>query len=152
MEDFAEGITYLMYKYATDGTLSFEEAKKKLYDDAYVRTVGETLSKYCHIDRNDTNLLKKELVELLCETDPSAEKESISRAVRMWINGNMQFISRSNAIKIAFALKLNIKDAEELLWRLCGEGFHWRDTYGVQIIFHSKTSFAILLYRKGGFC
>ena len=121
------GMTNLMYQYATCGDLTLEEVKAKLYADAYIRTAGETLARYCLVDGNDPAALRKKVTALLLESNPTAKKDSIDRKVRTWVNHRVQFISRESALQLAFALKLPAGEAEEMLWRLCGEGFHWRD-------------------------
>ncbi len=121
------GMTKLMADYATDGNLTMAEAKSKLQADAYIRTANETLARYCGVADNDLMTLKKRVSGLLSDCDPSQNRDSIERNVRRWVNEKVQFISRENALKLAFALHLSVKDAEEMMWRLCGEGFHWRD-------------------------
>ncbi len=120
-------MTEIMFREATDGSLTLEEARRKLHADAYLRTAAETLAKYCGVKEDDPTLLRKTVTDLLLASDPSAKKDSVERKVRSWINDRIQLISRKSALQLAFALKLSVKDAEEMLWRLCGEGFHWRD-------------------------
>jgi len=121
------GMTKLMTDYATDGNLTIAEAKAKLQADAYIRTASETLARYCGIAGDDLTALKKRVSGLLFDSDPSQKRDSIDRNVRKWVNSKVQFISKENALKLVYALHLSAKDAEEMMWRLCGEGFHWRD-------------------------
>lgn len=120
-------MTELMFRDAVSGALTLEEARKKLHTDAYLRTAAETLAKYCGVPPEDSARLRKKVTELLLESDPAAKKDSVDRKVRTWINDRILFISRKSALQIAFALHLPVKDTEEMLWRLCGEGFHWRN-------------------------
>ena len=129
------GMTEMMHHYAKEGNLSFEEAKAKLYENAYIRTVNETLARYCGIDVKDESLLKARVTALLLESNPSANKESMEKKVRNWINKRMTSISRESALQLAFALHLKEKEAEEMMWRLCGEGFHWRDPEDIVWLF-----------------
>ncbi len=120
------GMTELLIEYVTSGNMTLEDAKAKLYDNAYIRTSAETLARFCEIDPKDTDLLRAKLVELLHISKPSANIESLQTTVRRWINENRN-VKKDSALQLAFASKLKIKDAEDLLRRLCGEGFHWRD-------------------------
>ncbi len=129
------GMTALMYKYAADGYLTLSEAKAKLHEDAYIRTAAETLSRYCGIGMNDTAALKKKVTELLLESDPTAVKESADRKVRTWLNKKVQFISRESALQIIFALRPGLTEASEMLRRLCGEEFHWRDPEDIILLY-----------------
>lgn len=121
------GMTELMFQYAAEGDLTMDEAKSKLHENAYIRTANETLAKYCGVAEDDPKMLKKKVSALLSESDPSQKKESNDKKVRTWVNNKVRYISRESAIQLAFALRLPVKDAEDMLWRLCGEGFHWRD-------------------------
>lgn len=127
VNDSTSGMTKLMRQYATGGNLTLPEARQKLQADAYIRTAYETLTQICKPEKNDPMLIKKRLVELLSHSDPSAKKESIDRKVRLWLNNKTQYISKESAIQVVFALHLQVQDAEEILWRLCGESFHWRN-------------------------
>lgn len=136
MNDFNQGgMTELMFQDATEGYLTLGEAKQKLHASAYLRTAAETLARYCGVDMSNPTLLRKTVVELLLESDPSAKKDSVDRKVRSWVNDRIPLISRKSALQLAFALGLSVKDAEEMLWRLCGEGFHWRDPEDIVWLF-----------------
>ncbi len=128
-------MTELMFRNATQGYLTLDEARKKLHADAYLRTASETLARYCRVDADNPALIRKTVVDLLLESDPSSKKDSVDRKVRSWVNEKIQFISRKSALQLAFALKLSVKDAEEMLWRLCGEGFHWRNPEDIVWLF-----------------
>ena len=127
MSENQHGMTELMYQYAASGSLTMAEAKKMLHENAYIRAANETLAKYCRVDPADLPALKKRVAALLLESDPSQNRDSVEKKVRTWVNNRVQFISRESALQLAFALHLPVKDTEEMLWRLCGEGFHWRD-------------------------
>ena len=127
MSENQHGMTELMYQYAASGSLTMAEAKKMLHENAYIRAANETLAKYCRVDPADLPPLKKRVAALLLESDPGQNPDSVEKKVRTWVNNRVQFISRESALQLAFALHLPVKDTEEMLWRLCGEGFHWRD-------------------------
>ncbi len=136
MNDYDQGgMTELMFRDATEGYLTLEEAKRKLHASAYLRTAAETLAKYCGVDPADPALLRKTVADLLAESDPGSKRDSVDRKVRSWINDKIPFISRKSALQLAFALKLPVKDAEEMLQRLCSEGFHWRDPEDIVWLF-----------------
>ena len=141
------GMTQLMYRYAADRELTLDEARAKLHADAYIRTVGETLAKYCHADANDPAALRKAAAALLLESDPSQKKDSVERKVRTWINSRAQLISRESAVQLAFALRLGIDDAEEMVCRLCGEGFHWRSPEDIICLFALEQGMSYTDYR-----
>ncbi|MBR0227576.1 MAG: hypothetical protein IJQ62_04425 [Clostridia bacterium] len=127
MDKDLTSMTQLMYDYATASHLTLKEAKVKLHADAYLRTAAETLARYCGVSISNPDVLRKKVTGLLCESDPSAKKDSVDRKVRNWINDGIQYISKDSALQLAFALHLPINDADEMLQRLCGERFHWRD-------------------------
>ena len=125
--DKQNSMTELMFRSATEGYLTLEEARKKLHESAYLRTAAETLSRYCGVDMADVGRLRATVTDLLTKSDPSAKKDSVDRKVRTWLNDQILYISKKSALQLAFALQLPVSEAEEMLWRLCGEGFHWRD-------------------------
>lgn len=129
------GMTQLMFQYARGGKLTIEEAKYKLHANAYIRTAGETLARYCGVSQDDPVQLKRRLTALLSESAPWQKRDSIDKKVRTWVNRDIQYIGRDSALQLAFALRLKTKDAEEMLWRLCGEGFHWRDPHDIVWLF-----------------
>lgn len=133
--DQPSGMTELMYRYATSADLTLKEAKARLHEGAYLRTAAETLARFCGVDGGDPALLKKRVAKLLEESDPSQKKDSIEKKVRNWVNKNAQVISRDSALQLAFALHLTVSDAEDMLRRLCGEGFHWRDAQDIVWLF-----------------
>ena len=86
MNDNMNSMTKLMYDYAKAGHLSLKEAKEKLHDNAYLRSVAETLAGYCDVSVGDTAALIDKVTGLLCKIDPSSKKDSVKRKVRNWIN------------------------------------------------------------------
>lgn len=132
-EDQQNGMTMLMFQYAVNEHPSLKEAKEKLRDDAYTRTVSEVLTHYCGADESN---LRKTITDLLCETIGSrANRESIGHKVRGWLNRKKTSIDKESAVQLAFALKLNLSDAEEMLCRLSDENFHWRDPDDIVLLF-----------------
>lgn len=117
--------TEFMSQEAHTGDMSAEEAVKKLRQEARIRTTSEVLARVCGKTENDKTVLKQYLVDRLMETTPDANRDSVDKTVRNWLNGKR--ISKDYVIQLCFALKLSYQQAEELLYRLCGEGFHWRD-------------------------
>ena len=129
------GMTDFMFQSASSGVLTLREAVDMLKRDAHFRTVRETLARYCNIDRNDPDALRKEVVRLLTESDPEVIPDSAARKVRGWLKDDVRSISRESAVQLAFALRLTVPEAERLLERLCGEGLHWRDPVDIVWIF-----------------
>ena len=114
--------TEFMSQEAHTGDMSAEEAVKKLRQEARIRTTSEVLARACGKSENDRTELKQYLVDRLMETTPDANRDSVDKTVRNWLNGKK--ISKDYVIQLCFALKLSYQQAEELLYRLCGEGFH----------------------------
>lgn len=120
--------TKFMYDMATAPSLNLSQAVELLRRDAHLRTVSETLSKYAGIPADDTKALQAFYVEKLLAHSPSnTKRDTVGRKVRMWFSGDIQSISKQGAIQISFALGLSPDDAGQFLYRICGEGFHWRD-------------------------
>lgn len=111
-------------EYEDDEDSSLEEVKKKLQADAYIRTVGEVLARYCNAGEAG---LQATIIKLLCESSGSgANRESIEHKVRGWLNNKNASINKDSAIQLAFAFGLKPANAKRMLWLLCGEGFHRR--------------------------
>ena len=106
--------------------MSAEAAVEKLCREVKLRTVPEVLARACRLPKAEPTGLKKYLVDRLMEMKPDAKRNSVERNVGNWLNGVSE-PNKESAIQLCFALKLPYQKAEELLYRLCGEGFHWRD-------------------------
>ena len=134
-EDHQDGMTEIMYQYAKEKP-SLKRAKEKLRADAYIRTVGEFLSRFC---KTEGSKLQKKVTDILCETaGDTANRESIGRKVREWLTKKKTSIDKESAVQLAFALKMELDDAEELLCRLSDENFHWRDPDDIVLMFALK--------------
>lgn len=120
-------MTRMMYKMATSGELSLKQAAWQLRQDAHVRCVRETLEAFVHTPPGDVKALQARLVEALAQADPAANRASIERKVRMWMKDDARSITKEGAILLAFALELSLEEAQNMLTRLCEEGFHWRN-------------------------
>lgn len=136
MDNFSQhGMTALMFQYATSQHLTLAEAKKHLQEDAYLRPAADVITKYCTVGGDDSASLQKRITSLLITSDPNSKKESIERKVRIWFNNKIQYLSKKSALQLIFALQLPLDEAEELLWRLSGEKFHWRDPKDIVWLF-----------------
>lgn len=133
--------TEFMREEAGSGDMSAEEAVEKLCREVKIRTLPEVLARACGLSEDDKKSLKKSLVDRLMETTPDANRDSVDRNVRNWLNQGKE-VSKESAIQLCFALKLPYRDAEDLLYRLCGEGFHWRDPSDIVYLYsllHGQT-------------
>lgn len=120
-------LTQEMFLLATNSHLELPQAVELLKSETNIRKVRDTLSFYTHIPVNQMNELKAYLTEKLTVCIPGAKAESVRRKVQMWMKDDVLAVSKQSAIQIAFALNLPLDAADDLLKRLCGEGFHWRD-------------------------
>ena len=127
IENSTEGWTKILIGWAASGKMTLTEAVKRLQQDAHLRTVRETLSRYCGVPESDESRLKSTVVSLLMKSDPDAKRDSEDRKVRNWMKDETQFIGKDSAIKLAFSLGLSPEDADEMVRRLSGERFHWRN-------------------------
>lgn len=125
----------VMYQYATSKRLTLPEAKRQLQKDASFRSAVEVIAKQLGIDCNDSPALQKTITKLLIDSDPYSKKDSIERKVRIWLNNKIQYVSKTSALQLIFALHLTLEESEELLWRLTGEKFHWRDPEDIVWLF-----------------
>lgn len=120
--------TRLMYELATSASMTRTQAVEQLRRDAHLRTIRETLARYAHIPVDDTKSIQSFFTEkLLDHSPPGTKRDTVRRKVQMWLNGNIQSVSKEGAIQLSFALGLSPEDANPFLHRTCGEGFHWRD-------------------------
>ena len=128
----------VMYDKATSGYLQLSEAVEELRKEAHVRTVLDTLAKITGISPDGKPAISARLLNALMQTDPGANRDSVARKVRIWLNGETRSVSKDGAIQLAFALGLSLRDANELAVRLCEEGLHWRDPEELVCIFGLK--------------
>lgn len=119
--------TEYMRHEAVAANISINEAVEKLRQEVKVRTVQEVLEEACALPESDAKGLQKYVVDRLMEIMPSVKRDSVERKVRMWFKDKQQSVSKASAIQLCFALKLSYSDSVALLYKLCGEGFHWRD-------------------------
>jgi len=116
-----------MYDRALSEELSFEDAVLQLKENAHVRTVRDTLARFTGIPAESKSELQAFVVKKMMESSPGANKESTERKVRMWMKDDAVTVRKDSAIELGFALGLSVEKTDELLCRLCQEGFHWRD-------------------------
>lgn len=134
-----ENLTQFMQRMATSQTLGLREALAHLREDAYVRPVRETLARYAKKAPDDIKALQSFLTDAIMRQSPEgAARSSVGRKVRMWMNDDMQAISKSSAIQVSFALGLSAEEANSFLQRACGEGFHSRDPEEIIFLFALK--------------
>lgn len=135
-KDTQAEFTRLMYDIATSQSLTLAQAVEQLKRDAHLRTIGETLARYAHIPADNTGAVLDFFLERLLSNSPSGTKrDTIRRKIQMWLNGDIQSISKQGAIQLSFALGLSPEDAGQFLHRTCGEGFHWRDPEELVFLF-----------------
>lgn len=135
-KDIQAEFTRLMYDIATSQSLTLAQAVEQLKRDAHLRTIGETLARYAHIPADNTGAVLDFFLERLLSNSPSGTKrDAIRRKIQMWLNGDIQSISKQGAIQLSFALGLSPEDAGQFLHRTCGEGFHWRDPEELVFLF-----------------
>ncbi|MBQ7920963.1 MAG: hypothetical protein IJ325_00060 [Clostridia bacterium] len=124
-----------MFLRAMDDHLQLQEAVDLLKSEASVRRVRDTLAYFAKIPVGQIDELKSFLTGKLCECVTDAKPDSIRRKVQMWMKDDALSINKQGAIQIAFALHLNLAEADILLKRLCEEGFHWRDPEEIVYIY-----------------
>ena len=135
-KDIQAEFTRLMYDIATSQSLTLAQAVEQLKRDAHPRTIGETLARYAHIPADNTGAVLDFFLERLLINSPSGtRRDTIRRKIQMWLNGDIQSISKQGAIQLSFALGLSPEDAGQFLHRTCGEGFHWRDPEELVFLF-----------------
>ena len=132
-ENNQNGMTRLMFEHAVKERLTLNEAKRELQTETYIRTVNEVLAHYFGVKQEElqaavTNLLYESSVE-------GTKRDSIAHKVRDWLKKKTISIDRESVIQLAFALKLDIIEAEEMLCRLSNESFHRRDPKDIVYIF-----------------
>ena len=151
-----ENMTRQMLHYAVkkSKTDTLSEIKQKLKADAYIRTIGEVLARYCNAGEAG---LQAMIIKLLCESSGcGANKESIEHKVRGWLDKKNASINKESAVQLAFAFKLKPDKAERMLWLLCGEGFYRRNPTDIIWLFalehgYTYTEAADLLARMKPF-
>ena len=130
--------TALMFELASSRTLTIAQAVESLKRDAHMRTVPETIARYSGLGDMEDKASRRALVDMLVKGNPTAKRDSVERNVRTWMKPTTQVISRDNAIQLAYALGLDVPTGEEMMTRLCGESFHWRDPEDIVWIFGLK--------------
>lgn len=127
--------TSLFLDLATSGMLTIEEAVAQLKSESYRRTVWETVRRYSGLGDMDDRALRATLVDMLMAGNPENNPDSVRRKVSLWTGDDLYGIRRESAVELAFALGLTLPDAEDMIVRLCGEGFHWRDPKDIVFIY-----------------
>ena len=125
----------LMFEKATSGYLTLTQAVDELKNTSYIRTVKDVLAEASGIAADEKSRLHDFLVSSIMKTDPNANKDSVARKVRTWLSGEVRSVSKDSAILLSFALKLDMRQANDLLLKLCEEGFHWRDPQDIVFAF-----------------
>ena len=147
MRDTRTEFTRLMYDMATSVSLTRAQAVEQLRRDAHLRTISETLARYSHIPANDTKSIQSFFTEkLLIHSPPGIKRDTVRRKVQMWLNGDVQSISKQSSIQLSFALGLLPEEANQFLHRTCGEGFHWRDPEDLVFLFALRKSMTWVCY------
>jgi len=145
-------ISRTMYLSATNNQLTLHQAIEILKDEANIRKVRDTLAYFSKIPLDRIDELKTFLTERLSAGVPGAKHDAVRRKVQLWMNDDALSVSKQSAIQIAFALNLKLDEADLMLKRLCGEGFHWRDpeelVYGYALIRGMSYADAFNLYES----
>lgn len=123
---FNSHYTEFMVQEAKNSYMSAEIAVETLCREAKIRTVAEVLGKACGIPPERRDELIDCMTDRLVYTVPGVRRDSTRRKVQMWIDNDVQYLSKEGAIQVCFALGCSCEEAEVLICRLCGEGFHWR--------------------------
>lgn len=116
-----------MYLYATEDQLQLKDALDLLKSEANIRRVRDTLASLANIPVDDIKTLKGTLIDRIASGVPWEKRDSIRRKVDTWMKDDARTINREGAIQVAFALELNVQEADLLLKRLCEDGIRWRD-------------------------
>lgn len=136
IKDTGTEFTRLMYDMATSQSLTLVQAVEQLKRNAHPRTIREILAGYANMTADDERALSDCLIERLLAHSPSGTKrDTVRRKVQMWLKGDVQSISKQGAIQLCFAFNLSPEEANPFLYRICGEGVHWRDPEELVFLF-----------------
>lgn len=128
------------YEKATTETLTVTEAVDFLEREAKVRTLREKLEKF-----SKGRDLSKLLVAGLMENHPDMKKDSVERRVRGWLKPEPgHSIKKQDAIEVAFILKLDVDEADELVALVSEERLHWRNPDEIVYIFALQNGMSYL--------
>jgi len=124
MEGFTDNMTVLTnhaFVAATTLNLSSSEARE-LLAQIPARRFADILAQFSSDDFQRDNL-----VDALCQNDPTRKRASMDRKVRDWLKGKYQPTLREDLLELCFILKLNVADADAFLAMSGDEGLHWRN-------------------------
>lgn len=111
------------YERLSSGEMSPAMAAKYLQEGSFkLRSFDEVLKGiYPSSD------LQARLISAFMESEPGANKESVSRNVRNWISGHSRPTRREDVFRIAFGLGLSESQANRLLGVCTDYGVHYRN-------------------------
>ena len=129
MESGTNGVsmTEITYERASSQVFTLSEAISYLKQNANLRTVKESLARYCGISVTDEAALKKRILELLLQSEPDGKRDSMERKIRTWMKDDVQYLGKKAVIQLAYSLGQTVEEADQMLVHLTGERFHWRD-------------------------
>lgn len=87
-----------------------------------LRSLSSILRSHCSAEDPKTLL-----VEGLLSANPSANRDSLDKKVRNWLNGRTTTIDKNEALLVSRILGLDLGKTDLFLKQITGEGFHWRD-------------------------
>ena len=140
-----------MFAKATHDHMELRDVISLLRSEANIRRVRDTLAYFSHIPADRPDELQAYITAKLAACVPGAKPDSVRRKVQLWMKDDALTISKQSAIQLAFALELDLNDANAMLKRLCEEGLHWRDPEEVVFIFallHGMSYADALALRK----
>ncbi|MCL2165446.1 MAG: hypothetical protein FWH55_13910, partial [Oscillospiraceae bacterium] len=127
MSDYALNLTMIAEEMAYD-TFDIDEIVQYVCADFTIRTIKEELERLLERKASELSSNPDEVEQRLTELKKTLQKACGEQNVRNWLNGKPNRISRDSALKIAFALKMNEKEADGFLMESCWhDGFYMRD-------------------------
>lgn len=120
MQNMTE-ISRQMYADATS-PISVADAAALLHKYGQFRTLGDILRAFSGCDSP-----KEMLVDGLMSNTPSANRDSLDKKVRNWLNGRTYSISKQDAFEVSRIFRLDLDQTDAFLKQVTGEGIHWRD-------------------------
>lgn len=116
---------------ATSEMLTIDDAITFLENELKTRSLRSKLEKF-----SKGKDLRTILISGLLENHKDANRESVERRVRGWLNTeNVHSIKKADAIEIAFILGLSLTEADEFVALVSGEKLHWRNADEIVFIF-----------------
>jgi len=130
MENKMTELSAAMYNKAVYDNMTVSNAVAMLRQCTDFRTLSQKINAF-----SKGRDVKKVLIDGLCENHPDANRDTVSRKVRNWLNDCQNTLHKEDAVELCFVLGLTLDESENFVAMICEEFLHWRNLDEIPYIF-----------------